>query len=929
MRLEELHLKNFGPYHDVTFRLSNIGAAVVLGTNGAGKSIAFIDAVRAALFGRSRSPMDDMIRTGETDMMVAVTFRLGETSYRVIRKRSIKTKAGKTELELQMQAPESIDWVSISGARVAYTQQKIQELLNCDDELLTSTAFFVQGQADRFTRATPGERKTILAGILRLDRYASLKQQASQRAARLEDQLADRMDRLNALDAQAAELDRLTAEHHSLSLTDAQERDRLQLLEEGRTTLTGRLSDLRAQLNQHDTIKTALGRHYVQRQNLHSREEALSGRHKQLQKSADMKDAIRVAERERSQLQTLQREIDRSKDQLLQRKADLTAELDRQAQWAKEQTRLTAQIEANGQRLEDLHAKRARYLKVRQDEEIIRTAVVTAAKHRESIAEIESELLKHEALDRVADQVIQQATTDLQTLAGMKQHLAMHRATIDAAVNTYRQETVAMADVVSRAKKQIQLLGQVPCGTDLQKKCQFTIEAVATEKRLPELELDLGRRAGTDQDILELLALDEVVAADELAQEIKRLEAKDPDAELRIHRQRKANLVIAREQLVKELTRLKTALQETEPLTSQLPALQLAGRELEALEPELQQISGELAQLAQELEIASMKTVDAKAIERELALIPSTLDGMTRNREEREHRVQELTTMIARATEQQEQAQRDLPGVATELAACIQDREQLDGTIKEQEAQLAAAQQARDEYAKTQELLTSTTNQLTAGQEQLRSLTVRLGALTAQLAAGQRAQAEGQALRDEMERLTTDRRHFTVLAEAYAIIPTLVMENALPVLETETNRLLDTISRTGMRARIDTQKALKSRDGLAETLDIIVRDHVGERPIDNYSGGERFRLDLALRVGLSKLLARRAGARIQTLAIDEGLGSLDNDGLQQLRESLGALSDDFDLILVITHVDEMKATFPSQILVTRDEQTGSRLEVQQ
>jgi exonuclease SbcC len=166
-----------------------------------------------------------------------------------------------------------------------------------------------------------------------------------------------------------------------------------------------------------------------------------------------------------------------------------------------------------------------------------------------------------------------------------------------------------------------------------------------------------------------------------------------------------------------------------------------------------------------------------------------------------------------------------------------------------------------------------------------------------------------------------------MLADAYQKIPVLIMENAIPMLEHEANGILGRISSSGMKVRLDTQKTLKSRDGLAETLDIVVRDVFGERPYEAYSGGERFRLDLALRVGLSKLLANRAGARLETLVIDEGLGSLDDDGLNQLRECLGALQQEFKLVLVVTHVDAMKHTFPHQIVVTKDN-TGSSVTVE-
>jgi exonuclease SbcC len=60
---------------------------------------------------------------------------------------------------------------------------------------------------------------------------------------------------------------------------------------------------------------------------------------------------------------------------------------------------------------------------------------------------------------------------------------------------------------------------------------------------------------------------------------------------------------------------------------------------------------------------------------------------------------------------------------------------------------------------------------------------------------------------------------------------------------------------------------------MAETLNIIVGDWFGERFYEIYSGGEQLRIDFAIRFALAELLARRAGAKVDWLTIDEGFGS--------------------------------------------------------
>lgn len=149
-------------------------------------------------------------------------------------------------------------------------------------------------------------------------------------------------------------------------------------------------------------------------------------------------------------------------------------------------------------------------------------------------------------------------------------------------------------------------------------------------------------------------------------------------------------------------------------------------------------------------------------------------------------------------------------------------------------------------------------------------------------------------------------------------VQALIIENALPELQDEANRLLDRLTDGDMSLYIDTLEEGKSkRTGPVETLKIKVSDSLGTRPLEMYSGGEGFRAAFALRISLSKLLARRAGAKLQTLIIDEGFGTQDGKGREKLVEALAAIGSDFEKIIVITHIDELKDSFPARVEVTK------------
>ena len=164
------------------------------------------------------------------------------------------------------------------------------------------------------------------------------------------------------------------------------------------------------------------------------------------------------------------------------------------------------------------------------------------------------------------------------------------------------------------------------------------------------------------------------------------------------------------------------------------------------------------------------------------------------------------------------------------------------------------------------------------------------------------------------------------LAEAFGkrgaqamLIETLV----LPQIEKEANDLLGRMTDGRMHLKLETQRAPKSRKGEPiETLEIKISDEMGPRSYELFSGGEAFRINLALRIALSKVLAHRRGAPLPTLFIDEGFGTQDAAGRERILDVIRAIEEDFKKIIVITHLDELKEAFPARIEVQKEE-TGS------
>jgi len=203
----------------------------------------------------------------------------------------------------------------------------------------------------------------------------------------------------------------------------------------------------------------------------------------------------------------------------------------------------------------------------------------------------------------------------------------------------------------------------------------------------------------------------------------------------------------------------------------------------------------------------------------------------------------------------------------------------------------------------------------------------RLGAAEQKLAACDDLVKVREGKVAERDRLAEEKGVYEELRLAFGKkgVPAMIIEAAIPEIEDEANALLSRMTAGRMSVRFDTQKETQRGDTV-ETLDIQIGDELGTRPYENYSGGEQFRVNFAVRVALSKLLARRAGAQLQTLVIDEGFGALDASGRERLVEAINAVQSDFERILVITHLDELKDAFPARIDVTKTE-SGSHIAI--
>lgn len=310
-------------------------------------------------------------------------------------------------------------------------------------------------------------------------------------------------------------------------------------------------------------------------------------------------------------------------------------------------------------------------------------------------------------------------------------------------------------------------------------------------------------------------------------------------------------------------------------------------------------------------------------------------------------------TKMGKVQEAVVQVKSVLSGIDDDLRKATQLRDQ-EGKLSSLVVELEGQQERMAEWTERADGLQTTVDELSQGQRQMSAelellredalalagqqrvvdqLDADLSRARLQLGAAQQKLDHCDHLEKQKEEKGIERREASIEMTKYEELKTafgkrgiqaMIIEATIPEIEEEANRLLGRMT-DGMSVRFKSQRETLKGD-IRETLDIEVSDELGARDYTLFSGGEAFRINFAIRIAISKLLARRAGAKLQTLIIDEGFGSQDAVGRERLVEAIASVQEDFGRILVITHIDELKDAFPSRIDVFKTPE-GSQIAV--
>ncbi len=881
----EPQLIDFQPYHLICLS----------GKNGHGKS-ALLDAITWAIWGHARkttgtSKADEgLVHLGQKHMLVIIEFQVGAHTYK-IRREYIKgqSKAFSTVEFGSIQEDGSIK--SLTEKTIKTTQDIIERTLGITYEAFINSAFLRQGQSNEFSKKSSKERKEILAAILQLQEFDSLKNYA---------------------------LDAIKNLNHSLlskqSIAQHVQKEQEQLIN---------TPELFAQLEQAIQIIALQEEQFLQKKNV--LEKSMQEYHHILQEQA-------VAKKQSDQLCE---ELKTSTQKL----TALEIELD--------QTHKKLSLVDHRVELEKIKCEYETLIKLFDEKLQQKLQLKELYLHHK-----EQELLLGKQLEQEFSHSLQETNTKLQLIAQQINFLHDSEQELQKNISIKSSDCKKLVDTLADLEKTI-------AGFDALKLVNAQKEYDALQKQHQELSIKLQHLAPE---------FEELIHKEKLVQE---QDSCCPLCEQQISGSRKKFLQKRLETTMQNVQEQisKNTLEEQEAAIS----LDLKTKNLETLHKEHQAFIV-LQQQFQEVSHKKNHTfAEYDAMEKQLKHITAQIQMLKSEHEIVQKSIstaQEQFIIKQAQHPQLQHLQATITGIITQgkaLAYHEQEHETLRKAL--QETQLKISQTASSEILYKEQIILQekiiATKQYTADlqaklltfpavletvekQETFKALETEyivlqkdlemvqstkqqqsqeMGKLKTLLSKQESLSLHMQALEKESLVLEKEIGEYQEIARALGKdgIQALLIEEAIPEIEQEANDLLSRLTNNQTQIFIESLRDLK-KGGHKETLDIKIADSFGLRPYEMFSGGEAFRIDFALRIAISKLLARRAGTTLQTLIIDEGFGSQDEEGLSLIMDSIYKIQDDFAKVIIVSHLPSLKEQFPVQFIVQKHA-TGSCIKI--
>ena len=962
MRPLKLKLSAFGPYKGVTEidmeKLGERGLYLITGDTGAGKTTIF-DAITFALFGeasgenRTAGMLRSKYAEPETPTEVEMCFRYRGQDYTVKRnpeyerpaKRGGGTTIQKADAELTLP-----DGAVLTKPREV--DRKILEILGVNHQQFSQIAMIAQGDFLKLLLADTKERQEIFRKLFETEHYKALQMQILSDAKRL---FVEKEDARKAIEhyVQSTTADPLSPlsvelEHaHKGAMLTA---DVLTLLERiiaddemRRGQLETEINAASAALEQISGHLTAIGAYQKLQSDLSRTKAQLEEAEPKLGVLQKHYEAEQAREPERKELERRITVLTEMLTQYAELGALLRAETAREKTLEKlisEQAQRTAK-QAKGQQQLEAAKRELQTLGSVEAELATKQAALEANARKQS--ELRSLQENYEALSR-KHRALKTAQEDLKT--------AMTR--FEEADASYKERNRAFlceqAGILARDLKPGDTCPV--CGQAITEESHLAIlsEAAPTEadvqkaqKLSEQLRMEMEEKSRTAMGRKGEYEASAQHVLQQCAALLGDVKMQNPDAP------EVTEACEGAPQLPSEQTAAEAP---TGTVMVTAAALNEGYQRMRAACADAQAAAGALEAAVKELMLQAKRKA---SFEEQIPAAEQKLEKLNEQIRQAEAREIELQAAQKAARDEIEKQQAKLPFPTEREARAEISR--LDGLRTRADAALAQAEQALRAEEKTLAELRGSLQQLSeqvktaegaqydAGTE--RAEQTRLSGLRQQ----RRAEADGVIARIETNKaqltrikegaaeLSEKERHYAWMSELSNTANGTVAGSEKMTLETyiQTTYFDRILRRANTRLMImsDAQYELvrrKSAENLKAQsgLELDVLDHYNGtlRSVKTLSGGESFKASLSLALGLSDEISSSVGGiRLDTMFVDEGFGSLDEDSLHAAIQALAELTEGHRLVGIISHVGELKQQIDKQLVVTKDRAGGSQVEV--
>jgi exonuclease SbcC len=889
----QLQIKNFLSYgpETQTIEFSNYHLICLSGKNGHGKS-ALLDAITWAIWGQARKtsantkPDSGLVHLGQKHMMVILEFEVNGTHYR-IRREFVQTASKPfASLDFGMKNAEG-KLIALTDKTIKDTQEKIERTIGITFESFTNSTFLRQGQSNEFSKKSPKERKEILAQILQLQKFEQQKRIAVLHTRKLHQ---DWTVQTNIKSRIMAELESFVslAEQYATATASLESFDqKRQTWEQQKAVLDQEHKFLQEKINQQALL-------------LH-------------QKEAVTKN-ITLLEQELIQLETelgLKTNVNRAtlkqqEQEFLEKITQLQQVYQKQLHLKEEHLTTKETLNEQLNRITQTHQQEQQTLHLGIS--TLQQTLVLAQKQRETEQKKYHEFKQEaQALQSKCNQLLEH----IEPLKNCTVDLEQAQQTFEKQKTEYQKQSMMLVQLQQECN-QLALDRKALEQNEIDQ-CKSCLQAIPLAHQ-PTVLAQWSMQQKHAYDQMEQLTITLAQLKPAIQTQHQNLQHLRKQCELFIQHE------TALQEILKQQKKSHDQLNLQETLIGQLnQSIITHTQQLHQAQIKLQQCSKSMQEALHSNDIAKLKEKlqQVELALKDLMVNPSTLPAL----QAQLHTVQQQlihTQQHDPGTQKlkQEQAlklQKTIKITQHDLEL-IQEKLEVFATLTQEQKMLAQKGQC---HAQT----------LQALEHDFKAALINKGSLEQKQKKQIELETELRSIEKTIHTLHQELTDYQEIARALGKdgIQALLIEQALPEIEHETNQILARLTNNQTQIFIESLRDLK-RGGSKETLDIKISDSFGLRDYEMFSGGEAFRIDFALRIGISKLLARRAGTTLQTIFIDEGFGSQDEEGLQLIMDNIYKIQDDFAKIIIVSHLPEMKEQFPVQFVIEK-KRSGSTVSV--